>query len=260
MSGPLISRTVNTGGGAAASTLGSVDGFEVKYKDSTHIDITAGIFESDGLTTVLSANEEDVLVTSIPAGFDSIYFYLDKSASTSTSQVFYNDTDEPVFDPVRRGNYHPTNTEDRCFGDVFTPAAGATILPFSSASSRNKVRVQLSSRASGDLDLAVNLSPTGAYQSVTTESSAILPVYASEILVSLVNSEGAGLVTLSMSTQEYAAADSNIVNAQTLAQGPTLLEIADWLSLDASRNIKIRGKASNDNALSAYVYGYGYSR
>jgi hypothetical protein len=254
-------------GGGVTITKGQADGFLVKYKDSTHIDITAGIFETDGKVITLSANAEDILVSTIPAGFDLIYIYVDESESTASSAVFYDDLTEPNDDLTKRGWYHPANTSDRVVGVVPSYSEAAEISPFFVVDMGRHIRQTLGPRDSGDINpitdliIARNMSPTGVYQATNDrESSVVCPVNAGELLIELTNTDAITLVSLYVSNAEYAAAQTTLTKAMAEEFAYERATLREWLALGSSRNIRIGGDNNDDNLLTALVFGYGYKR
>lgn len=250
------------GPGRGGITKGYADGFVAKYDDSTHVDITAGIYEVDGKIITLAADANYVL-TSIPAGFDWIYIYLNKSASTSLSPSFYNGTDEPVFNPTKRGWYHPTNTSDRLVAAVFTPDSGVIIAPYSVIEAGNKLRrTHFSITATAEFAIATNMNPDGTWQTPNMrESSVILPINAVQALFRIGNQDSIGaLVSVAVTNSEIAALESSPARGEQLFLSTTgNATLTNEISLGDSRNVKVFGNPDDDNFLSAWLGGCTYA-
>lgn len=232
-------------------TKGYADGFMAKYNDSTHVDIAAGIYETGGKIITLAA-DANYLLTSIPLGFDWIYIYLDKSASTSTSPSFYNGTDEPVFSPAKRGWYHPTNTEDR----LVSPVATSTIKYFDTVKKRNLIRQIYGSTFPA---MSANLIPDTAWDSPSLiDGDVITPVNAKEMAFRMVNS--GGTLQLFAASKEYGDQHPALADAAFWTQQQGFCRLQDWLMLSNSRKIYLAGVFGDNNFLNITCQGVGFER
>jgi hypothetical protein len=241
-----------------ASNKGFSGGFVVKYSDSTNIAITSGNIEANGKLYTLSADTTH-LMTSLAAGFDIHYIYLDDSESTAPTAVFYDSTTEPSYDHTRRGWY---NGDDRLIGIVRSPAASATIQYFETKIvSEEYIEMDL-----GRQDvLALNMTPTGAWQEPNTaNTSGLVPVNASSFKVAMNNADTAAEVGLYVATAEMAAANpaltAGLIEKFNYSNETSTTITTPFLALGASRNIKLGGQLDDANTLSMWLRGFGYRR
>jgi len=234
---------------------GEADGFVVRYDTTLRVKITSGIFEANGRRYFLTAGTTHTL-TSLASAFDFHYILLDTSASTPQTPVFIDTITEPTFDDVRRGEYVG---DDRVVGDTHSPAGSAIIEQFdTSVFSGRYIRNTMFPFTKL---LALNQDPDGAFQTPNTaESSTFLPVNAVDAAIRLQNSAAGVNLILAWANNEAAAIETNTLGKPTSIIAADVHELAMWGALGASRNIKIAGEDNDNNALNAWVAGYGYRR
>ena len=232
----------------------------VKYKDTTHYDITAGLYEVDGLEIEISADIADILVTSPPAGFDFIYVYANKSLSGASTLVSYNDTAEPVKNLSKKGWYHPTNTSDRILGVLHSPAAGATIAYSKSFPTKSGVKSEINSDP--DFKLADAMIPNGAWQTPNLlESGVRLPVNAIGALIKVKSEKGAApFAEFSWIDNESASFYAVQFTSPRFSRGGLSTIQAQWGPIGASRNIKIFAASLNVGTVRAEINGWEIER
>lgn len=228
-------------------------GFVVKYDTTTRVIVAGGSYEVDGAIYSLAADTTYTLLSLIPeAGFR--YIYLDKSASTSTVPFFYDEVTESVPNIAKNGEYHPTTTEDRLVGVIYSPSGSATIDFFETRLNGSYIR-----NTSAIKLLAANFNPTGDWQTTTTESDVFVPVNAKEILLMLNGSDALASMDVSWGSKELAAvvAWNNVENFHSTYNNAFF---PSWGALGVSRQVRIAGNDNDDNNLDAWVGGYGYTR
>ena len=165
-------------------TPGRAEGFVVKYSSTTAVAITSGLIEGNGSVYTLAADASHSM-TSLAAGADFHYIYIDDSGSTAPTAAIIDATTEPSYSDSLRGWY---NGDDRCIGVVFSPAASATVAYFDVSEMCDKlIRVVYAV----DNIIAVNLNPTGAWQDTTDPASDFSSVNSIELYL-LLRGEDAG--------------------------------------------------------------------
>jgi hypothetical protein len=236
---------------------GDIYGFDIEYSTTTAVNITLGACEANGVFYSKSSATSHSM-TSLAAGFDIHYIYIDHSASTSPTPVFIDSITEPSYSTTKRGWY---NGDDRCIGGIISRAGTATVDYFSVAlQSGHVVRVHYG-RAS-TLGLAANMNPTSAWQTPNqNESSVTIPVMATAVKLWLSNTDSGGVVLLVATSSEMAAVNTAVPDGDIYSVAGTELTLNEgWVNLGASRNIKIGGANDDDNVLSAWVTGFEIQR
>jgi len=242
---------------AARMSNGYGDGFVVKYRDTTHIDITSGIYDVNGKLITLSADAINIEVTGIPSVFDIIYHYINYSASGPTSPVFYNAPDEPVFDPVRDGWYHPTNTNNRMCGVTKTPAGSSTLIMFATSGNGSLISVEY---PIGILPaMATGFVPDNNWKTPINDGDVVTSVCSQKIRLKISNSRSGDIVRLWASTKEIADIYTN-ANAQFEDIGYHANSTVFEIDLGDSSQVRIAGNAGADNALALLCLGETYRR
>ena len=235
---------------------GSGDGFVVEYDTTTRVKIRAGIYEADGTLFNLDADTTLNLSLTSAVGVIFHYIYLDKSLSTVNTPVFYNETTAAVRNTAKNGHYHPTTTEDRLVGVVEKISNSATIRYFDTEVMSNKLIRQISSRHT----LQINRVPNGIWQDPSTAASTQVPVNAIAAAIHVVNSNPGGNAVAAWRMNEGTVIETAIANSTTFMIGSEVVTSNFWGPLGPSRNIKMGGQADNQNTLSAFLLGYGYTR
>jgi len=235
-------------------------GFNIGYNNTTGIKINGGAYEVDGEIFSLAAAAAHTM-TSLAAGYDLHYIYVDKSGGTPTTPVFYDTTTEPAaFDEIRRGYYHPTNTADRMVAVVPSTIGAATIDYFDILDMGGGMTKFFTARSSVPM-LASLLNPSGGWQVPNLrESSTVLPVNAVGIGLQLSNTNVPGSVALYGASKEWADSHTNPSEAPMIEWGYNNLSVVSWIALAASRNVRIAGFNAADNNLGAWVSGIEWRR
>jgi hypothetical protein len=260
MSGNIISGDITSVTNIATTgllALGGVDGFVVKYSTTTAVAVTSGFIECNGVIYQLTADTTHTM-TSLAAGFDIHYIYIDASASSEPNAVIIDSTTDPTYSPTKRGWY---NGNDRCIGLCYSVSGAATILAFGITVLNDKnIRLYLSFPDDTNLRIAENMNPNGGWQTPNTrESSTILPTNANEIYLWMGNTDAG-------STGEIAAIQAELATSGGPSRGHfysgfnVLLTRQAWVPLGASRNVRLAGADNDDNGLGSVVNGCGYSR
>lgn len=236
-----------------ASKRGFIDGFVVKYYDTTNVTITAGALEANGKYYELAADTQ-FAVGGLGAGYDVHYIYIDDAASSPPTPSFAASITEPTYSPAARGWYGGAG--NRCIGAVISPVTGPTITYFNSESDGGK-EVRHTVGSTKLLQLATNMNPDGTWQSPNTiETSLILPVNAIAVKLLLYNSDIGSTAILYAASSEMAAVNTSVLDGQINILGYNEAQSWDWVSLGPSRNIKIGGRDDDDNALNAFCVGF----
>lgn len=245
------------GGITAAMRKGFAAGFVVKYSSTTAVAITSGNFEANRKFYTLAADTTHNM-TSLAAGFDFHYIYVDDSGSATPVPAFIDSTTEPAWDHVKRGWY---NGDDRLIGVIHSPPGSAIVDIFSSAKiSEGLIRNNMKLEAAYGR-IALNMNPDGLWQTPNEfESSVYVPINATEISINGAGVDSAATTRFSWLNSEEAAISTVIALVRTTVFEYVNAYSSMWGPLGASRNIKVGGDADDDNFLTAFVTGYGYSR
>lgn len=237
---------------------GYAAGFAPKYKTSTSVDITAGVYEVDRTFFSLAAAHTHNM-TSLGASFDLHYVYLNKSASLATpfAPVFYNTTSEPVLSVAKSGWYHPTNTEDRLI--LTLPAESSALYKFVSQGDGNSVKLSFQDQTFPWS--ALLMIPAGVFQAPTLNAmSALVPVNAKSVKIKLSDTNSGGPVSIYAGSEELCPASAPVSAAQMIEVGWDRRISTQWLVLGSSRNVNLAGSLATDNALSMLPLGYEFER
>lgn len=255
-----MSRMGPPGGGAvvASAVQGFQSGFVVKYKTSTDVTVTSGFFETDGSTFQLAADATHVM-TSLASGFDHHYIYLEKSASTIPAPVFYDETVEPVFNPVKNGWYHPSNVQDRLVGTMPSTVGAATLLNVLVHSVGNGIMLDA---GQNDFPLMADLmDPSNLWQSPNINNGSIVtPANATGLRFYIFNNDAAAGISLFLTATELATLGGSILNAQFKELAYDVGGTTDFINLGASRNVYLTGQDDDENKLGLKCVGYIYKR
>lgn len=105
---------------------GYISGVYPMYTDSDTVHIQVGLGECNGnFFNVTGTIQHDM--TSLAAGEDYHYIYVDDSASSYPTPTIIDATTEPTWSDSKLGFY---NGNDRCVGAVWSPDASATVLSY----------------------------------------------------------------------------------------------------------------------------------
>lgn len=230
-------------------------GFEVSYNNTTSIKIGAGSFEANGKLYTLSSSVTHTM-TSMVAGYDQHYPYIDDNASTPPTPTIVDSTTEPAWNEAKNGWYN--GDDAMIFGAIPSKPAAAEIEHFFTYYLSNRYyRVVVGS----DNWMILNgISLTGNWQDPTTAASIYLPVNAKEALIKMYNTDALANVKLSWLNNEAAALNSNIFHSKSRINIYNEALFSAWGGLGTSRNIKIGGDSSNDNVMQVFVGGWGGER
>jgi hypothetical protein len=235
---------------ASVAEVGHIDGYVVSYNTTTAVTITAGSVEANGAYYTL-ASDASHSMTSLAAGFDHHYIYIDDDASTAPTAVIIDATTEPAWSDSKRGWY---NGDDRCIGSVVSPAAAATILYFDSYGRVNSVQYFYGT----DLfpACATNLNPSGAWQTPNTNESSVLCPVNSKLLHGTAYFQDVGGSCRFYAASNEKATVNAVGNSDVTLYAEVLARRSFTVSLGASRNIKITGENDDDNVLGVVVQGF----
>lgn len=236
---------------------GYQQGFVPKYNATTSFKITAGSYEADGDLFSLAADHIHTM-TSLAAGFDHHYTYLDKSASSPAVPVFYDETTEAVENIVKNGWYHPVNTEDRLVISLYSPGDGtSTLKPFNAVVEGKSILIMSGLEIFPRMANLQN--PTGSVETPNmNDGSVVTPVNADKILINMNSRRAGNIAQIGASTAEYGAvgaAERLVVNSQFYYLDGETAYGNFWLNLGASNNILIGGGFSDDNFLACLFAG-----
>jgi hypothetical protein len=236
---------------------GYADGYVVKYSSTTAVAVTSGTINGNGAVYTLAADTTHNM-TSLAAGADFHYIYIDDSASAAPTAVIIDSTTEPTWSDSLRGWY---NGDNRCIGVVYSPAASATILYFYLLEVSDKlIRVEFPQYPTY-FQLASNMNPTSTWQTPDdNESSVFTPVNAVGIRLRLVGADVGALAGVNWVNNESAALHTGLDESPNYQLGYEQVNNVSWGTLGTSRNIKIAGVDTDDNALTAWMSGFEYSR
>lgn len=237
--------------------VGQIRGMVVTRTDTTEIGISAGRCIANGKRYVQAA--DTTLSVTPSASFSVRYIYIDDSASTPPAATYLFTGSAPTFEAARDGWY---SGDDRLIGVVIDQTGASTIMPMEVlAVSDRHVRLNWGRGADTEFLLANTQNPDGAWQAPNLlESSVGLPVNATEIYLRLRGDDSGTLLALAASTNEYALLETSTVNGLIHFTAFSTLGASNWMTLGASRNIKIAGEANDDNTLQAVNMGCGYDR
>jgi len=238
--------------------VGDIDGFVVKNNTTTAVTITAGRMEANGKKYVLSADASHTM-TSLAAGADFHYLYIDDTASSPPTATIIDSTTEPSLDAAKRGWY---NGDDKLVGLVYSPAGSAVVRYFDLVQiSPNYARIEFPDFQL-DFSLASAMVPSGSWQTPDdNESSVFTPVNAKEIKLRLIGSDSTPATSeLSCLNSEDAATYPVITRSPYYVRNYDDNYFINWVILGASRKIKIAGGVTDDNALYCWMSGFGYER
>lgn len=254
-----ISRVLGTdwqtGGGAEGVADNFVDGFAVKYSSATAAAVTAGNIKANGKLYSLAADAIHG-ITSLAAGADFHYLYIDDDASSPPSATIIDSTTEPSYDPVRRGWY---NGDDRTIGPVWSPAASTTISYFDKAGEGKNISYVYGVQEL--LRLAINMNPNFTWQTPNeNESSVAVPVNATKIYIRTEAADAGAACAFYAASSEMAAINTNVTRGQVNVWGFDMNTTMETIILGPSRNIKLAGVDDDDNRLSAHAVGFEMAR
>jgi hypothetical protein len=252
--GKLTAGVVSADASGKLSTspdLGRIEGFLIKYEDATHVDIEPGIIKANGSLYTLSSTYNH-LMTSLAAGYDQHYIYIDDDASTPPTPTIIDSTTEPAWSHAKNGWY---NGDDRCIGAVPSKSAASQLEYFFGYKISDRlVKVMIGGAA---FQLASVMNPNGAWQTPNTqESSYYTPVNAKAVGIRMYNTDAGNPVKMSWTTSENAVITTTPTDVGTRETSYDELMFTTKGALDVSRNVKISGLDTNDNNLGAWVVEY----
>lgn len=257
-------KTLNAGSEVIPLTLyerdslggrGSVEGFAVKYSSTTAVTITAGAIRTKEKYFFLE-NDTSHTMTSLAAGFDFHYIYIDESASTTPTAVIIDSTDEPSYSSDNKGWY---SGDDRCIGVVVSPTGSATVAYFSTEFNGKQVTCHYG--RSDIPQMASNMDPNSSWQTPDdNDGGAVTPVNATSIKLALSCTDSGANCASRATSSEMAAVNTSITDGDLDFAAYNLHNASGWVILGASRNIKIAGTNDDDNLLSCWCNGFKISR
>ena len=248
-------------GGGAAFSIGQIAGYRrgmvVGHSSATAVKISPGEMESDGGAFALAATATHTM-TSLATAFGLHYVYLDKSASSPSSPVFYDSTAVPTNLVTFGGWYHPTNNDDRLVGVVPSPSGSAIVAPFTGLDCGNRVRLTCSPSVFGNLSTAQLATAVWATPNVQ-DVDVITPPSAVEALICMYNTAPANSrLILGAIDKERGDAGDGFAAGQMFQADKEEAEFQYWLTLGASRKIYIAGENDDLDNITTTCRGFAY--
>ena len=235
---------------------GMIIGLEPRYASATEVLIPAGLIRANGKECTLTSDYTHAMTTLSGSEYCR-YLYVDDSATTAPTAVIVDNLTAPTWDYARNGWY---SGDDRYLGAVPTVITSSTIPYFDMLKiSERQVRVTIGIRVFPELATAMN--PDGTWQTPDDhESSEFLPETANEISLFLYGGDTGAECEVYGASKEHADVQTNVLNAPFTIGAYAKIAQAGWVILGATRNVRIGGQDNDDNALYAYVNGWGYAR
>ncbi len=231
---------------------GVISGYVVTYRSPTEVNVSAGVADVNNNIITLSSPVVHTM-TSLVAVFDFHYIYIDASASTPTTPVILDLSDEPAYNDVLQGWY---NGLDRCIGVLNADSFGNVEYFDTTIVSNVMIRNSID-----HYQIAGGMNPSGGWQAPNmAPSSDFCPVQTTEILINLQNTDAAEHVLLGFAPVESGTLKPLILDSPTKWIGFDILNSNIRGACGPTRTIVIGGFDTNDNVLAAWVNEYGYSR
>lgn len=240
----------------SATELGAISSFVVVYNTTIAVTVRLGRIRANNKTYILAVDTPHTM-TSLAAGFDLHYIYIDDSADTAPIPTFIDSIIEPTFNAALNGFY---NGDDLCIGVISSLSTGATIAYFEVVViNNNHIRNFLGAIADGQI--GNSMLPNGTYQVPNiNESSVLVPVNAEEIYLMVQGQDIAGFTTAAAASKEWAIVNTDPIDAPLLDFGAEVTTGYGWIPLGITRDIRMAGDAGDDAGLSVFNAGYGYRR
>ena len=234
---------------------GYIKGSYPVYVDSDSVAITNG----DGYCNqsyFIITNDIAHDMTSLAAGLDFSYIYIDDDASTYPSGIVIIDsTTEPTNRYALSGWY---NGDDRCIGAILSPSTGASNEVFQV--DKTGTRYTLIPPAPSTYGLASSMNPNGTWQTPDdAEGDAFSPVNAVAAFVEMEGKDTSSTVAISIINKEAADYIANQRNGLFLT-GYNLARCTGDVPLSDSRKVRVFGDNNDDNSLSVNMFGFTIER
>lgn len=242
-----------TGGGTNDYLQGYIRGCWADYTSSNSVTITNGEFYCSGDHYQIRAPIAHSLVNT---NVMFAYIYCDDSQSTGTVVNVYDSTNPPTYSTNYFGWYCNTSANDRVLWVVDTTNANKNIRPYYAVNDNYRARLIRDT----EVRLASDMDPDSTWQTPDdSESSVYLPINAIGALVRVTardasSSAGATAISVEGSTRVIA------IQGPIYAYEYDVADVKGWVTLGASRNIRIGGYDNDDNLLNAFLSGYEIAR
>lgn len=235
--------------------LGAIENLIVKYNTTTAVIITAGYCEANGKYYEFISDQSHNL-TSLAAGFDFHYIYIDDSASTPPTAVIIDSIAEPAYDAAKQGWY---NGNDRCIGNIMSPAGGAIIDYFDVMANNNK-HIQCGMQLNSFPTMASSMNPDQTWQIPDdNDGDVVTPVNAVKIRVMMTTQDSSAITWAQVASKEYA--DNSVeIERNMHFSAYNNQAVSFWFQLGISRQVRISGNSDDDNLMNLFCTGFGYER
>ncbi|MHC4397719.1 MAG: hypothetical protein ACYS1A_18910, partial [Planctomycetota bacterium] len=242
---------INIGGDwTNAANLGKKE--VVSYTSDTIVVVESLTTESTISNVTVESVGKSYTITSTDSNYNRVYVLIDDTASTAPNAVLTDTLTEPDEDHAKMGRY---NGDDRCIGVAISASGGTTLNTGDVVEESSNV---LEYAYYGETDnpfpvLAVSQNPDGNWQSPNTnESSDVLPINAIAVFIYMGNTDTTSVIRLLAASKERSADYSPGVGDFRVSGYDEVADTA-YVTLGKSRDIRIRGTDTNDNALRCAV-------
>lgn len=231
---------------------GMIHNANLIYSDTDTITIGTGYGECNGNFWEITANTNYDL-TSLAAGEDLHYIYIDDSASSYPTPTFTDNTTEPVWSDSLQGWY---NGNDRCIGQIYSPPSSATISHFTN------VGTEIHFVEITNAQMASSMNPNGAWQTPDDhDGSFFFGPMVSHAKIYASCSDAAAPTSVAVTSVEVGNIQSNIAVGASIRTGSYQdANVVGLVPLGASKNIYIAAPDDDDNTLNCWVQGWNIER
>jgi len=235
-----------------SDAVGYISGVRVKYSNTTAVTVQVGDGWCNGSYFAVT-QDIDHAMTSLAAGADFHYIYLDDDASTYPSTLTIIDsTTEPAVDDEKGGGWY--NGDDRCLGTVYSAAGGATVASYHMSESGYHTLSSLLAAAS-------SMNPDGTWQTPDdAETSTLLPVTANRAIIVGYGADTGSIGKFAAATKERADDVIAFGSGDIRVDGASIVLQTFRIALGPSRNLRIGGDNDDDNVLSLWILGWRDAR
>jgi len=240
----LVSAICFVSGAGMYITLpkGTIQGAYVTYKDSDTITVKAGYGECNGNYWEVTG-DTDHDMTSLAAGDDWHYIYIDDDGSTYPDPNIYDSTTEPSYSDAKLGWY---SSDDRCIGVVH--GKSSQVCTFYTNGTAYLDDTGFCALVTGD--------PNGSL--TFAEATAYTPVNTTRMLVCASNSDTADSANI------WVAADGThtSIHGRYAASYDGQVFLTSWLEVPkgSSRDLWWQGEDDDNNTFLIVVSGYQIER
>lgn len=242
-----------------AAMRGYIQGAVFQYTSSNSVTPTVGEVECNGSRYTIAASEHTITNFANDA---ITYVMIDDSASTAGSDATLVNDDSvaitPAYNTTLKGWYSNVETADRVIA-AFRCASASTIEYFDTNQVGDHYVYNVWANRK---QIASSMNPDFTWQTPDdSESSAILPVMATEICGWVTGQDADNVAQTYIASKEVADVQSTpSTSAQMRNQTDTNAYTFGWVKLGSSRNVRIAGADDDDNSMNYFVLGYAYER